>query len=186
MEMKRVLLDVDGVLADFVAGYLDLVAEVTGKRFTHQQVTEFNIGTALGFTAEQSAAIAAGVVTGFASNLAPLPGAIDAVKRLREIAEVYIVTSPWNKCDTWMSERERWLRTHFDFPHSHVLHGSAKHLVRGDVLVDDKTETIVKWQAANPGSTAILWECPWNKHDAWAGVLTNDWDRLIRLVEVVP
>jgi 5'(3')-deoxyribonucleotidase len=169
--MKRVLVDVDGVLADFVAKYLQLVHEVTGKQFTHEQVTEFDIGKALGLTPEQSGAVARGVLTGFASMLEPLPGAVEGLRRLREISEVYIVTSPWNKCETWMSERERWLRVHFDFPHSHVLHGSAKHLVRGDILIDDKTET---------------WESPWNKRDPWAGVLTNDWDRVCRLVEVLP
>lgn len=184
--MKCVLLDVDGVLADFVSRYLDLVEEVTGRRYTHADVTEFDIGKALGFTPEQSKTIASGIRTGFASSLEPLPGAIDAVKRLREVAEVYIVTSPWNSCETWMSERERWLRVHFDFPHSHVIHGSAKHIVTGDVLVDDRHDTCVKWRDAHPGKTVVMWQAPWNEHCEWPGVLTNDWERLITIVKELP
>lgn len=180
-----VLCDVDGVLADFVAGYLAVVEFVAGRKHTHAEVTQFDIGAALGFTPEQSAAIKRGISTGFATALAPLPGAVEGFGRLEEIADVYIVTSPWNSCPTWTHEREQWLKRYFGVTSSRVLHGSAKHLVRGDVLIDDKTETIVKWSAAHPGKTAVLWESPWNVRDAWAGVLTNDWDRLCRTVEAL-
>jgi 5'(3')-deoxyribonucleotidase len=184
--VKTVLLDVDGVLADFVAGYLQLVCDVTGLRFQHENVTEFRIGRALGLTADDDRAVANGITQGWCAGLDPIPGAVDGYKKLSAIADVYIVTSPWNKCPTWTYEREQWLAKHFGIPHARVLHGSAKHLVRGDVLVDDKTETCVKWRDEHPDKTVVLWESPWNVRDAWGGVLTNDWDRLVRLVEVLP
>ncbi len=180
--MTRVLLDCDGVLADFVEGFLGLVEDYTGRKYKHEDITEFHIEKALGLSEEDARAIFDMVGRGFAAYLRPLPGAVEAVKRLREIAEVYIVTSPWNSCNTWMSERERWLRVHLDIPHSHVLHGSAKHLVCGDFLVDDKTENCITWQGHHPRSKAVLWKAPWNANDEWGGHHMNDWDQLIELV----
>jgi 5'(3')-deoxyribonucleotidase len=183
MKTLRVLLDVDGVLADFVKSYLRLVYEVTGRWYEHHHVTEFNLGNALGLTADEASEVNKGIVQGWCSEIEPLTGAIEGVGALSYLADVYVVTSPWNKCPTWTYEREQWLARHFGIPHAKVLHGSAKHLVRGDVLVDDKTETCVKWQAEHPCSSCVLWKSPWNSRDAWAGVLTNDWGRLHALVK---
>lgn len=184
--MKTILLDVDGVLCDFVSGYLTLVYEETGRQFEHHHVTQFDLKRALGLSDTESASVAQRVQQpGFCAGLAPLPGAVDGVRLLQEVADVYIVTSPWNSNPTWTHEREKWLAAHFGIHHSHVLHGSAKHLVVGDVFIDDRAETIVKWNAAHPGKTAVLWETPWNAGNAWPGVLTNDWTRVRTLVEVL-
>jgi 5'(3')-deoxyribonucleotidase len=183
----RILLDVDGVLADFVSSYLELVYQETGNRHTHEQVTQFDMKRALGLTDIDAAHVAAQIQReGFCSAIEPLPGAVDAVRRLQAISDVYIITSPWNSCPTWTHEREKWLANHFAIPHAHVLHGSAKHLVVGDVLVDDRWDTCVKWRDEHPSKTVVMWESPWNRTCEWSGWLTNDWDQLIRLVEALP
>jgi 5'(3')-deoxyribonucleotidase len=176
------LVDVDGVLADFVAGYLALVRDLTGKSFTHADVGEFDMGKALGLSKEELDSVHARIRPGWCRTLVPLPSAQDGMKRLAKCAEVYIITSPWNSCATWMSEREAWLAEHFDIHHGRVLHGSAKHLVRGDVLVDDKTSTCRAWRQAH-GRQAVLWSQPWNARDEYAGIRTNDWNKLVAYVE---
>ena len=180
--MRRVLLDVDGVIADFVDGYLSLVTIATGKRFGHEDVTEFDIGKALGLSDEEKRSVNALVMTGFCSGLRPLGDAVRGVAKLREVADVYVVTSPWNSCPTWTFEREQWLKRYVCIPHSRVLHGSAKHLVRADFLVDDKTDTLRAWGEAHPEGTAVLWDSPWNTRDGWVGAHTSDWGELRDLV----
>lgn len=183
--MTRVLLDCDGVLADFVGGFLAIVNRACGTFYTHEHVTEYDVCKALGITTEQ-ATHAFDTVSGsrgFALALEPLPGAIDGVRRLQEIADVFIVTSPWNSSPTWTHEREAWLRRHFDIPHRRVIHTGAKYMVRGDFLVDDKTETLTRWDMEHgPHRKAIQWQTPHNRRDGWAGPSTNSWTILADMI----
>ena len=177
MRRPIVLLDCDGVLADFIGGLLPVIRDITGRTFVREQVTRFDFVTSLGLSREEGAAIKRwlGDARGWCESLAVYPGAVDGVCALREVADVYIVTSPWNSCATWTHEREAWLRRNFDISHANVLHASAKHLVRGDVFVDDKTEAVVAWQAANPDGAAMRWLTPHNWRDEYAGSSTQDW-----------
>lgn len=177
MTRPIVLLDCDGVLADFVGDLLPIIHSVTGIRATREQITHFDFSASLGLSPAQSADVkrAIGGAVRFARFLEPCPGAIEGVAALRDLADVYIVTSPWNSNPTWTHDREWWLRKHFDIPHANVLHGSAKHLVRGDVFVDDKTDAVIAWQDAHPRSVGIRWNTPHNQLDAYDGPATGLW-----------
>ncbi len=179
--MKRVLLDCDGVLSDFIGGALAIVNQMFGTRFIASDVTEFDFTAALGMSPANAAAVkrAIGSAPNFAANLHPLPGAVAGFARLEAIADVYIVTSPWNSNPTWCHDRESWLLKHFGVHHGRVIHASPKHLVCGDVLVDDKTSTLDAWRAAWPGRVAVQWSTPHNRRDLWDGPSTSSWDFLI-------
>lgn len=185
MANPRLLLDVDGVLADFVSGYLDLVEVVTRRRYHPEQVTQFDIGGSLGLTPAESSEVKRllGESRGFCLALRMYEGAQDGVARLQQIADVYIVTSPWNSCPTWTHEREAWLKKHFKIPHSRVTHTSAKYLCRGDVFVDDKVDAVIKWRSEHPTSLAVVWNTPHNQLDSYDGPRMNDWSRLAQLVQ---
>lgn len=183
----RALVDVDGVLADFIGGMIAMLNERCNTSYTREQVTEFDFTAALGMSREQAAATKRmiGNADRFARHLDVYPGAIDGMRRLREIADVHIVTSPWNSNPTWTHDREAWLSQHFGIHHSDVTHTSAKHLMRGDVLVDDKTATCDAWRAAWPQGVAVQWATPHNRRDLWDGPSTSDWDHLIEIVRTV-
>ena len=180
----RVLLDVDGVLADFIGGALQIVNDLFGTAHVREDVTQFDIAASLGLTAEQGAVMkrAIGAMPRFAGALRVLDGAVEAVRQLHQIAEIYIVTSPWNSNPTWCHDREAWLDRHFGILHARVIHTSAKHLVAGDILVDDKTSTLEQWRAAHPIGIAVQWATPHNRCDAWDGASTSSWDELIAIV----
>lgn len=183
----RVLLDCDGILSDFVGGYLQLLNQHTGLRPDREQIDQFDIGAALGLTAEQSARMkrAIGSEADMARWLDVYPGAVEGVRRLQTIADVYIVTSPWNSNPTWTHDREHWLKRHFDIPHSRVVHTSAKYLCRGDVFVDDKVSTVVHWQVEYPTSKGVVWDTPHNRKELWSGPRTSSWDALVEIVQAV-
>lgn len=183
----RVLVDCDGVLADFIGGALATINERCGTSYTREQVTEFNFTRSLGMTPQQAAATKRiiGNAERFALNLDVYPGAVDGVRRLREIASVHIVTSPWNSNPTWTHDREAWLLRHFGIQHGEVTHTSAKDGVFGHVLIDDKTSTCEEWRAAWPNGVAVLWSTPHNRRDLWDGPSTSDWDHLIEIVRTV-
>lgn len=189
--MRRVLLDVDGVLANFIGKVCDTIREIGGGDFTPDHVTEFDFakclmahGMSAGAAMETKRIISER--PGWWSSLEPFPEAQIGVAHLMATADVYIVTSPWNSCPTWLHERESWLKRYFAIPHSRVLACSAKHIVAGDIFVDDKTETLRVWQQANPQGTAIQWRTPHNLRDAWTGASTRTWSDLVALVQRMP
>jgi 5'(3')-deoxyribonucleotidase len=180
----RVLLDCDGVLADFVGAALVIINNLFDTSHTPADVWQFDIAASLGLSKEQGAAMKRGIggAPRLSASLAVLPGSVNGVSRLRSIADVYIVTSSWDSNETWEFDRKAWLRRHFGIGHHEIVFTAAKHVCVGDFLVDDRTETLVEWQAAHPCGIAVQWQTPHNRRDAWSGISTSSWDELLALV----
>ncbi|MGN6107264.1 MAG: 5' nucleotidase, NT5C type [Kofleriaceae bacterium] len=179
--MKRVLLDVDGVLADFVGPVLDVIYDVTGRTFRHEDVTTCDFAACLGLSADEKRWVANAISNepGWWSSLPVLPGAHEGVAELQQIADVYIVTSPWDGCRTWLHERKEWLRRHFGINKRRVFSLDEKHFVSGDILIDDKTENVRAWAEAHPCALAVQWRTPHNRLDGWTGASTRSWEQLV-------
>lgn len=183
--MKRlsIILDCDGILSDFVAGMLPVVAEVTGKRFTHADVTKFNFVEALDLTVTEGAAVKKVIASrrGFAAALPPYPEARQGVRRLRELGDVICVTSPWDSNPWWRTERESWLALHFGI--DVVKHDDDKSGYDADLFVDDRSKHVSAWLSKRPDRTAVFWRTRHNTPEAVpAGAYsTNSWDALYQI-----
>lgn len=190
MTRPTILLDCDGVLSGFTCRALDEVLAVTGRAYTLEDVDRYDFCAALGLSAEDTSSVKRriGATRGFASSLRPLPGAQDAVRRLRHLGEVYVVTSPWNSNPTWTHEREAWLERHFKISNGRVIHTSAKHLVCGDVFVDDRGDSVDawgdRWLRNRDGRErfAIHWQNEHNRFEPSRYKRTGSWEVLIDLV----
>ncbi len=184
MRKLKIALDVDGVLANFTAGALAIVEEVTGKRFKPADVTVFDFTKALGLSPAEASAVknAIGSRQGFAMSLLPYPEARQGVRRLRELGEVFCVTSPWESNPWWRAERESWLALHFGIDVVH--HAADKTGYEADVFVDDKSSHVRDWLSAWPGRTAVFWRTPHNTSEAvpCGAHTTGSWDALYEIV----
>lgn len=159
--MKRVLLDCDGVLSDFVG----MVLAWDNHQHTRESITDFNIFKCWGqperwvdFTAYLRG-------TGAVLGMAPTPDARDIVRGLRAGGhEITVVTSPFQGVPNWMPDRLKWLELHFGFSPRDVCFWDQKHRIAGDVLIDDRAEHI----EAFPGR-ALLVDAPYNQRCGLAG-----------------
>lgn len=201
-----VLLDVDGVLADFISGALANLKRLFDIDGKHDHVINWHFETCFGLTSAQAKQLHdSWTEPGFCAGLPPYVGAVDGVNALREYANVYPLTAPFNSVP-WVSERDAWLGKHFGFSRKAITHTEAKYLVKGDVFVDDKTEHVIAWQAAHPQGVGILWAQPYNvdsvlpkpkafalgavnAHEftgpAWDGLRTNDWSEVLAIVKAM-
>lgn len=181
----RVLLDCDGILADFVGGALPLLEFAIGRSVSRDEITEFDFAKSLGLGLIEASRFkrAVGSARRLANRLEVYPGAKDGVRRLRDCADVFIVTSSWDSNETWEFDRKAWLKRHFDIGRHDIVFTAAKHLCVGDYFVDDKTSTLETWRAAHPCGVAIQWITPHNRRDAWTGPSTANWDTLIDWVQ---
>jgi 5'(3')-deoxyribonucleotidase len=112
------------------------------------------------------------------------PGAQEAVATLHKEAEVIFVTAAMSGNPHWMWERSQWLATHFNVTDRNIVFTWAKHVVTGDVFVDDKLSNIIEWHTEHGGhATPVLWDKPHNRSEPPQGVVrTNSWDTVINLV----
>jgi 5'(3')-deoxyribonucleotidase len=184
--MRCVLLDCDGLLSDFTRGALSVVERTLGRRHVPEDIWHWDFCKALGIVGNDRIRVMQAISDdrSFAVNLPILPGALDGVRRLREIAEVHVVTSPWNTNSGWTYERERWLLRNFEIDHKHVHHSSAKYLFAGDVFVDDKASHVAEWVAAHRGKLAVLWRTLHNQTEAvpTGAAVSSSWDLLVEWV----
>lgn len=168
----RVLLDCDGVLADFVSAML----EACGSSLQPDEITDWGIfdliGSADGDDVRRKA-LAIADDPDFWRSLPVIPLAQENVAHMMASdSEVFVVTSPWESCKGWDVARRQWLAEHFGIDRYHVVITPAKHVVSGDFFLDDKPEHVRAWRANNRGF-AVLYDAPYNQG---ADCFRSTWD----------
>lgn len=156
----RILVDVDGVLADFVGGALEFINALLGADCVYGDVRHWEMERLL--PPEMRAAFAWHVQQpGFCRRLRPLRNELHYVRELQRLGhELVVVTSPWKTCATWIPERTAWVREYLGDVELHHTHDKAS--VPGDVLIDDKPSHVQAWQQAHPNGSAYLFVAPYN------------------------
>jgi 5'(3')-deoxyribonucleotidase len=162
-----VLLDVDGILADFIGAALLALRAESGLAYSRDDIYTWEVFDSLPAAAQSYKHVVYELLKSKLGcfSMRVYDGAKEGVRRLQELADVVIVTSPFPDSDTWHSEREKWLRSHFGITREHVIHAQAKHHIKGDIFVDDKTANVVRWAEAHPAGQAMLWNMKYNEND---------------------
>lgn len=180
----RILLDIDGVCADFITPCLAAITVHTGKQFDPTAIDDWDIMKALHIAADDAAAIYRSMqVPGLCRSMPVYPGAVEGVQRLRAHGDVWAVTAPFGG-PHWMHERDQWLVEELGFRKADILHvrSDAKHAIKGDVLVEDKTSTLVRWQAHHPTGRGVLFQRRYNERDGWPGAAATTWSGVVAAV----
>jgi len=123
---------------------------------------------------------------GWCYKLETFPEAVDGIRRLKEICELFFVTAPF-KGEHWPHERRTWLQEHFNMEHWRILQTSTKFLVRGELFIDDKIEHCIDWEKYGkeigaPGIAAI-WDRPHNRDPKGDPFYRfTNWDSVVELI----
>lgn len=172
MSKPILLLDVDGVLANFVDATLTALKHIAMNhvlqpRYTHDDITTWGIFDSLSEHEHlRDATYNELKRPGGCLSIPVYPGAQAAVETLKELVDIVVVTSPFKGSETWVHERELWLEKHFGISHRDVIHTGRKELVDGDIFVDDKVDHVVKWAKDHPTKWALLWAQRYNEKGA--------------------
>lgn len=196
-KVTRLLLDADGVLLDFVGGFIQAITEAGGPLMQREDFpvwdtfatlrTRLESGEPPSAVEQIMARVNAAVRReGFCEGLAPLPGAVESIREIQQAKniELFIVTSPFSGNKTWVHERDASLKRWFDIPHKHVLHAQSKHIVRGDLFVDDKDKHIIDWSAHHPDGQGFLWDTPHNQSDGKGLRRLTGWNELLEILRL--
>lgn len=187
-----VLVDCDGVLADFAAAALKVLYEETGHQYSTDAIKTWEIFDSLPEPPEvktQVYDILKG--PGGCSSIPVYPGALEGLRKLKQYADIIVVTSPFKGSATWAHEREEWLENIFGDVISYVVHTHHKERIHGEIFIDDKVSHVIEW--------GEHWgNCPsgrrWPTAVLWAGAMQIDtdvphwvhqvktWDEVLQLV----
>jgi 5'(3')-deoxyribonucleotidase len=176
-QRKRFLFDADEVLLDFQNACFEILRKFNGRVLTAQDYLVWDFFVEL--TPEENAHVRGEVSKpGFCRHLKPLPGAQEAVTKIRELVDVFALTSPWDS-PTWVYERGESLKEHFGFAKKHVVQTSAKYLVGGDFFLDDNPDHVTHWAEEHPNGVAMLWHIPNTRQLGLNQFRVRSWDEVL-------
>ncbi len=146
-DKKILLLDMDGILADTNLYLLQCLNKKHGRSYTNDDHDRL-FGDHECLTEEVTRPMITSIFnTGnFFRELPPIPGAIEAVKKLRKHYNIHIVTSPWVPNPNCMNDKNEWLAHYLPGLERTCIQTNQKFLIYGDILVDDKTKNLKLWK----------------------------------------
>ena len=177
-----VLIDADGVLEDLSQKWVIWLNEIYGTSVRYEDLTEWDMTAAFPtLTREQVYRIDHD--EDFYSRLEPIPGAVEAVKRLLDDGHVvYVVTTtPYQAVK---AKLERAIFPYFPFlTWKNIIITCDKHLIRGDVLIDDGVHNLLGGDYRK-----ILVTAPYNKDFDAEGngmIRASSWEEIYQAVSAV-
>lgn len=172
-----ILIDQDGVLADFERGF-HAAWKATGHEPIplHERQT-FYVRDDFPVHLRQEVE-AVYLSPGFFRELPPIEGAIDALFELLESGhDVRICTSPLNQYRHCLPEKYEWIERHLgsDFV-SRIIVTKDKTLIHGDVLIDDNPKVAglrtAHWKH-------IIFDQPYNRHVDGPRMTWKNWREIL-------
>lgn len=179
-----ILIDQDGVLADFERGFYD-AWNVSGNGHSALPLHErHSFYVREDYPSHLRKEVEAVYSTpGFYRDLPPIDGAIKAVNDLLSMGhDVRICTSPLNNYRYCLPEKYEWVEQHLgpDLV-SRMIVTKDKTIVHGDVLVDDKPE--VKGSRV-PDWLHIIFDQPYNRHLQGTRISWANWRDMLTLSHI--
>src|SRR3989338_7837741 len=167
-----ILVDMDGVVADFEKGFL----EQWKKIHPDKQGIPLEQRTTFYPRDQYPTKLAEDIVLtqGFYRYLPSIDGSINALKQLEKRHDIFICTSPRNRSKYCVSEKYEWIEQNLGrewIPRT--ILSKDKTLIYGDFLIDDKES--IKGCIEKPRWQHILYKQPYN-----TGSFTwNDYKRFL-------
>jgi 5'(3')-deoxyribonucleotidase len=168
--MKTILLDMDGVIADFHQGVCDLYGvnlKASQLPLPWEYAVEKNIEDLLGMRVSSDMMWdminAATEAKGFWLNLRPYPWMQKLLNLLTTIDCEIVVSSSPGLHPLAHSQKVEWLYKHTNIRKGNVMLGKHKHLMakKNTFLIDDCDGNISKF--TGHGGHAFLWPQNWNQ-----------------------
>ena len=176
----NVLLDMDGVITDFVPAVIEQYNYLTNEKVQEDQIKGKKIDA---YVQDPMTAKRIKNATGFLRGLKPSYRAIDAITYLHDQGHNIIFVSVPTRCSTSGDEKKEWLNYYFSklWQKAPLIMTPPKYkrFVRGDILVDDDPDNLENLPADMKG---LLWHQKYNS-TVMGFERCYGWDHLINLIE---
>ncbi|MEQ7800872.1 5'(3')-deoxyribonucleotidase [Pedobacter sp. ASV1-7] len=174
IKKKTIGIDMDGVLADIESHWLNLYEKDYGVRLGPEIFLNVKESDAF----PDKTAVHKYVFTpGFFRTLPVMKGAIEAVKKLAEDYEIYIVSAAM-EFPLSLFEKREWLAEHFPFiDWKNIIFCGDKSVIATDYLIDDHCKNL-DYCKGTPIMFTAGHNASFNHH-----IRANNWSEVLSLME---
>jgi 5'-nucleotidase len=164
MKKKIILVDMDGVLCNFIKYYLKKIFSRGGPLLSESEIKHFEIRDNF---EKKYHELMRGIdgKKNFYLNLEPIDGAIESLKKMfsDKRLEIFICTSPKKIHNFCVQEKYDWVKKHLgqEFVEK-IIMTRDKTLIHGNFLIDDKVE--ITGKNKNPTWEHLLFDRTYNQH----------------------
>jgi len=166
MEERKVqfLLDMDGVLVDFISGALKALNRDYNRTITLEEYASkfgsWNTYDYYGISEEQFWN-SIDATNDFWINLQPIPWFKDLYNDLKAMGDVTITTAP-SRSNDCVLQKYNWLKKYLNLEKVDIIMCNKKYLLTapGNILIDDSSKNVESFKSA--GGRAILVPSNWN------------------------
>lgn len=181
MNKKIILIDMDGVLADFEAGFL----RAWRQKFPNlpyiplEKRKTFHVRDDYPKELEKDVE---SIITspGFFQNLPLIPMAKEAIIKMEALGyEVFICTRPISKYENCVLEKYHWIEHNLGYEWTQkLIVAKDKTLIYGDILIDDRPQHL---GLKKPTWTHVLFDRPYNRNAKDKLRITWDnWEKILK------
>lgn len=148
--MKRILVDMDGVLVDIYSRFFELHEQETGQRLTVHDVA--GLLEAEAFQNQRKWVSA----PGFFRNLPVMPGSREVLQNLNNAYKI-IVVSLATEFPYCLTDKQLWLQDNFPFINwRQIVFCGDKTLIESEIMIDDHLKNLDHFE----GETIIFTQPP--------------------------
>lgn len=169
MQKKRIAIDMDQVMADVVAKYLDLFEQKMGRRPLEEEYQGKKVYDLKGGEWLRSCLFE----KGFFADLPVMEGSQKIIKTLMVDYEVFIVTAATEFRNS-LADKVDWLAEYFPFIHwKNIVLCGDKSVIRADYMIDDHVFNLKTFQGKGLLFTAShnIYETDYTRVNNWEEVL---------------
>lgn len=170
MPMKRILIDMDEVIADVYPKFLDIFEREFGRRPAPDEFYGKKI-----YDLPDAARIRDYLhEPGFFRDLPLMPDCREVIRELSEHYEIFINSAAMEFRHS-LSDKYDWLQEHFSFiPWRNIVFCGDKRALQGDFMIDDHVKNLRHFQG-----TPLLFTASHNVHET-DFVRLNNWQEVHR------
>jgi 5'-nucleotidase len=175
MEKKRLLIDMDHVMADITSQYIKWYKDATGVEIERSDLA----GKPEDEAFPQPRLIREFLHTpGFFRKAAVMPGSQEVIEELNEVFELFIVSAAMEFPQS-LIEKYDWLHEHFSFIRwPQIIFCGSKKPISGDFMIDDHLKNL-----RNFNGEKLLFTATHNTNIHMPGYIrVNDWMEIRRLL----